>query len=65
MQRKTGEENVMATMVKPIRPMRVEFNNEAEEQRFANWAGGKNPSNKEGLSVKSMLAQYRKMKNKE
>ncbi|MED1404290.1 MULTISPECIES: hypothetical protein [Bacillus cereus group] len=58
-----GEKDMKAG-VKPIQPMNIEFDTQAQVQKFINWASGQGEKTKTTENVRNKFAAYIQKKNR-
>lgn len=58
-----GEKDMKAG-VKPIQPMNIEFDTQAQVQKFINWASGQGEKTKATENVRNKFAAYIKKQNR-
>ncbi|MCU4757416.1 hypothetical protein OCA26_14935 [Bacillus cereus] len=54
----------MKAGVKPIQPMNIEFDTQAQVQKFINWASGQGEKTKATENVRNKFAAYIKKQNR-
>ncbi|MED1539105.1 hypothetical protein [Bacillus pseudomycoides] len=54
----------MKVDAKPIQPMNINFDTNAQVQKFMNWATGKNEATKATENVRNKFAAYMQRKNR-